>query len=287
MRPAPAVRAALFLAAATAAAFGGFLNPWGSRVVSLAGEDLTGQFVWWRQFGFDQLRQGHLALWNPHLFSGAPFFGGFQSALLYPPNWLYLFLPLGFAINFTVALHVFLAGYFTYLWTRFQGFRPEACLLAALMFMFGGSYFLHIVPGHLPNLCTMAWIPLVFLALDGWARDRRAGWLLLGAGAFAAQVLAGHIQYFYYTALAAGLYTLARLPREPRRWSFLAGPAAMLGAAVLLTAVQLTAGWDATQASVRGQALPLDLILSNDLMAERVWSWWVPFFYGSAVHRDY
>ncbi|MGH7740057.1 MAG: hypothetical protein ACREL1_07925, partial [bacterium] len=108
--------AALFLALVTAAVFGSFLNPWGNQVLSLAGEDLTGQFVWWRQFGFDQLRQGYLALWNPHLFSGAPFFGGFQSALLYPPNWLYLFLPLAFAINFGVALHVFLAGFCTYLW---------------------------------------------------------------------------------------------------------------------------------------------------------------------------
>src|ERR1035437_4656288 len=64
----------------------------------------------WRQFGFDQLRHGNLALWNPHLFSGAPFFGGFQSALLYPPNALFLVLPLGPAINWSIALHVFLAG---------------------------------------------------------------------------------------------------------------------------------------------------------------------------------
>ncbi len=279
--------AVLILAAATLAVFGHFLNPKGSQVLSLLGEDLSGQFVWWRQFGFDQLRQGHLVLWNPHLYSGAPFFGGFQSALLYPPNWLYLLLPLAFAINFGIALHVFLAGFFTYLWIRFQGFHPAACFLAAFMFMFGGAYFLHVVPGHLPNLCTMAWIPLVFLALDGWAKERNWGWLGLGILAFSMQILAGHIQYFYYTLLAAGLYVLAQLPSAARKFSYLAGPVLMLTGASFLTAVQLLTGWDATQESVRGQNLPLDLILSNDLMPERMWSWFVPAFYGNALHHDY
>ncbi len=283
----PLSGAALILAAATLAVFGHFLNPQGSQVLSLLGEDLSGQFVWWRQFGFEQLRQGHLALWNPHLYSGAPFLGGFQSALLYPPNWLYLILPLAFAINLGVALHVFLAGLFTYLWTRYQGFHPAACLLAAFMFMFGGAYFLHIVPGHLPNLCTMAWIPLTFLALDGWAKERNEGWVGLGILAFAMEILAGHIQYFYYTLLAAGLYVFIQLPQAARKFSYLAGPLLMLIGASLLTAIQLLTGWDATQESVRGQNLPLDLILSNDLMPERMWSWFVPAFYGTALRRDY
>jgi hypothetical protein len=283
----PLWSAAVLLASATALVFASFLNPKGSQVVSLLGEDLSGQFVWWRQFGFDQLRQGHLALWNPHLYSGTPFLGGFQSALLYPPNWLYLILPLAFAINFSVALHVFLAGFFTYLWTRFQGFHPAACLLAAFMFMFGGSYFLHIVPGHLPNLCTMAWIPLIFLALDGWAKERNWGWVGLGVLGFSMEILAGHVQYFYYTLLAAGIYVLAQLPQAARKFSYLVGPVLMLIVAALLTAVQLLTGWDATQESVRGQNLPLNLILSNDLMPERMWSWFVPAFYGNVIHRDY
>ncbi len=50
------------------------------------GTDLSAQFVYWREFGFGQLAQGNLALWNPHIYSGVPYFGGFQSALLYPPN---------------------------------------------------------------------------------------------------------------------------------------------------------------------------------------------------------
>lgn len=276
----PLSGAALILAAATLAVFGHFLNPKGIQVLSLLGEDLSDQFVWWRQFGFDQLRQGHLALWDPHLYAGAPFFAGFQSALLYPPNWLYMILPLAFAINFGIILHVFLAGFCAYLWIRFRGFHPAACFLAAFMFMFGGAYFLHIVPGHLPNLCTMAWIPLVFLAVDGYTRDRSFGWVGLGVSAFSLQILAGHIQYFYYTVLVVGLYLLVRLPGRKEIGSYCLGPLLMLVGACLVTAVQTWTGFETAWEGLRGQHLSLQLIASNDLMPERLWSWFLPGFYG-------
>jgi len=49
--------------------------------------------------GFDELARGNLVQWNPHVFSGTPFFGSIQPALLYPPNLVYLVLPLPKAIN--------------------------------------------------------------------------------------------------------------------------------------------------------------------------------------------
>src|SRR5580698_8400070 len=86
----PFLAAAGLLALATAVLFHRFLSPFTQQILSVSGEDMTGQFIWWRQFGFDELKKGHLALWDPFLFSGAPYFGGFQSALLYPPNWLFM-----------------------------------------------------------------------------------------------------------------------------------------------------------------------------------------------------
>jgi len=71
---------------------------------------------------------------------------------------------LPFAINLNIALHVFLMGWFTYLWIAQRGSHRLSALMAAFMAMFGGAYFLHIVPGHLPNLCSMVWIPIVFMA---------------------------------------------------------------------------------------------------------------------------
>ena len=150
------VLAALFLLGLTALALGTTLF---SRelVLSNADRDLALQFVHWRKFGFDELRAGRLALWNPHIYCGTPFFGGFQSALLYPPNWLYLCLPLVVAINVGIALHVFLAGAGMSLWMRERGLHGLAALFAGVVFMFSGPFFPHVYAGHLSNLCTMAW----------------------------------------------------------------------------------------------------------------------------------
>jgi hypothetical protein len=52
------------------------------------------QFYPWREYGFDLIRHGQLPLWNPYNGAGAPLLANYQSALLYPPNWFGLFLPL-------------------------------------------------------------------------------------------------------------------------------------------------------------------------------------------------
>ena len=109
-----------------------------TRVLSNSGCDLGSyfDFLAWRDFGFRELRHGNLALWNPHIYAGEPFLGNFQSALLYPPNWLYLVLPLGPATNWQIALHVFLGGLFMYLLATRRGLHPVACLAAAALLMF-------------------------------------------------------------------------------------------------------------------------------------------------------
>src|SRR5207249_12334418 len=72
------------------AMFGDLLFVGGTRVLGHPGSDMFLQYFAWREFGFRELAKGNLALWNPHIFSGAPYFGGMQGALLYPPNWLFL-----------------------------------------------------------------------------------------------------------------------------------------------------------------------------------------------------
>ena len=84
--------------------------------------------------------------------------------------------------------------------------------------MLCGPNFLQIFRGHLPNLYTLAWTPLVFLAVDGALLTGSLGWVLIGAMAVAMQILAGHVQYLFYTALIVGLYAGARWLREGRRW---------------------------------------------------------------------
>jgi hypothetical protein len=260
--------------------FNRFLSPSGHWVLSRTG-DMTSQFVWWRQFGFEELKKGHLALWNPHLFCGVPFFGGFQSALLYPPNWLFMALPLGFAINFSIALHVFLAGFFTFLWLKGRKAHPASALLGAFMFMFSGAFFTRIVVGQISNLCTIPWIPLVFLALDKVREEWNWKWIFLGWFALAMQFFSGHVQYCYYTGMIAFFYVLLSLKGTDRKPRFLSAFVLMYGGAALLAAVQLLAGWDAAFQSVRTQRLSIDILDMADMTLERVWCFLMPNFFGS------
>ncbi len=221
----------------------------GTRVLASPGTDLTLQFLAWRQFGFGELSHGNLALWNPHIFGGTPYFAGFQSALLYPPNWLHLILPLARAINLLIALHVFGAGYFTYLSCR-QRASVVASILAGTMFMLGGPYFLHIYAGHLPHICVIVWIPLILMAIDGIVETGHIKWVILGSIAIAMQVLAGHPQYVYYTGIIATIYAIAlSVARRSPKAVGLFGLMYMGG--VLLSAVQLFPGISLTRETVR------------------------------------
>lgn len=251
-------------------------------ILSNIGSDLASQFLHWRFFGFEQLRQGNLALWNPHLFGGMPFFGGFQSALLYPPNWLFMILPLNPAFNITIALHVFLMGAFTWMWIRHRQLHPLACLAASLVMMFSGAHFFHIHAGHLPNLCTMVWTPLVLLAIDGIfdGDDRGPHWCLLGSFAAAMMVLAGHPQYVYYTAVTCGLYAAVNLPRAIRRRRVI-GLLALMGiGAASLAAVQLLTGLDAAAESVRGGGVSRDFAALFSFPPENLLTLLAPNFFG-------
>src|SRR5215207_4437127 len=68
------------------------------------------QFVPWRDYAFDLLRQGQLPLWNPYNGAGAPLLANYQSALLYPLNWISFILPLAWSMSVLAVLHLFLAG---------------------------------------------------------------------------------------------------------------------------------------------------------------------------------
>ncbi len=267
------------LAALVLAMFADVLFAPGPRVLGADDTDMMAHFLHWRSFGFGELARGNLALWNPHVFAGAPFFGGMQSALLYPPNWLFLVLPLTAAANWSIALNVWLLGAFMYLWALRRGLHPFAGFVAAALLMFCAPHFLRVHAGHIASMAAMAWVPLVFLALDEWAAARRPGWLLLGMAAVAMQILAGHPQTVYLTALAAGLYSVLRLQ--------ILAPAAIYAGGAALAAVQLLASLQATSETIRDRPVPFEFARSFGFPPESFLTLFAPAFFGDAASHAY
>ena len=279
----PVLAAAAIYLVLTLLVFGHVLFGRPDLVLSDRGGDLRLQYVQWREFGFGQLRQGHFPLWNPHIYSGVPYFGGFQSGLLYPLNAQYLLLPTPQAVNVGIVLHVFLAGLFMFLWARGRGLSFVPSAMAGALWMFCGEHFLHIYAGHLCRLVTTAWIPMLFLCLDRFIERRTLGWALGGAGVIALMLVGGDPQYVFYSAVAAGLYCVLRLWSAERRWQAAAGLAVICVTAAGLAAVQLLTGLATAQESIRGAGTSWEFASSFSFPPENLATLIAPLIFGDAT----
>ncbi len=195
------------------AVFGGPLFSFAPQVVSLRSGDIFFTFLGWREWGFASWKSGHFPTWNPYAYSGTPFFANMQSALLYPPNLIYWLLPAWRAVNLEAALSIYLSGVFTYFWLRGREMSSKGATYGATLVMFGGAHFLHVGGGHLPNLDAMAWLPLLLYAADRTLEESGTPRMLAlptAAAGFAMILLAGHVQYFYYSAITFSFYLLVR-----------------------------------------------------------------------------
>ena len=111
-----------------------------------------------RWFTAEELRHGRLPLWNAYSASGEPWLANPQTAVFYPPAWLFVALPFATAYTLFLALHVMLAGWGAFL--LFNRFASQgAALAAALALMFCGPVMSLLDINN--NLASFAWIPLV------------------------------------------------------------------------------------------------------------------------------
>ena len=271
--------AVISLLVLTLGMFGDLLFVGGTRVVGYQITDLYLQFLPWRDFGFRELAKGNLALWNPYIFGGAPYFGAMQAALLYPPNWLFLVLPLAPAVNWTTALHIFGIGAFTFSWMRVRRLHVTASFLAGVIIMFCGAHFLHVFAGHIPHLLAMTWAPLIFCAIDGLFESRKLGWCLLGAFAVAMQVLAGFPQHVFYTAIIAGIYSGLRLINQ-RSWSLSLPLLGIYFGGAALSAVQLLTANQTMRETIRGIPLPFSFASRLPFPPENLITLFAPNVFG-------
>lgn len=285
------VRARGFVAAALLAlcivAYGNALLALHTGILSAPGQDGSEQFVYWRQFAAQNLLRGHIAQWDPHVFSGTPFFGQWQSAILYPPNWLYLLLPIKMGILADAFASTFLAGWFTSLLAAKYRFHPIACLLAGAAVMFGGGFFGHVWPGHLTALAAMAWAPLALLAAEELLDRPSAKWIVVGAAAVAMQVLAGHPQTVFNTAVIVALYAVARWMGRPHKARTAAALIAMAAGGACLSAVQLLTGLDVASEGIRSAHNTFQFVSEFSLPPENLITLAAPFYFGDLKGEAY
>ncbi len=212
---------------------------------------VRGQVLYWGDIGLyflpmtsflrENLRAGHLPLWNPLLLCGTPFVGNPQTWPAYPLSWLLPFVSAGRFLNLTAAVHVWLAGCGTFLFLRrAESLGVRASLIGAVVFAFGGQI---VSKEQFPNMVqAIAWLPWILYGVYGViARGRWIDAVRLGT-ALGLQLLAAHAQMTLLTLYLAVAYAVRQwlVSVERPRFQSLAARFSLAAALALgLCAVQV------------------------------------------------
>jgi uncharacterized membrane protein YfhO len=225
-----------------------------------------------RYYAAQMIRKGQVPLWNPLIFSGAPFLANVQNAVFYPPNILFYIFSLPTALVLSVLLHIFLAAWFMYLFCKKAlEMSTTGSIFAAAAFAFGGFFLNHV--GLLNQLHTACWIPLVFLCFHLAIRHKSIVWALTTGLIIGVQFLAGHTEEFAYMMFALFLYliylTLIAFKESPKETGriFVLYCIALIFSGVLV-AVQIIPTYEVYQYSLRSGGLTYEKATAFSLPAK-------------------
>jgi hypothetical protein len=180
------------------------------------------------------LLSGHLPLWNPYLFMGAPFLANSQAGVLYPLNWPLIFFSAPVAVKISILIHLLITATGTYFFARRAlGQSPLGALLSAILFSLGG--YLTAQVEHINQLQALAWFPWLLFSIHQSITTPQSNNstlhpakrpstfrsppstfhfppatfpLLTASLLFSLQLLAGHTQSAFISLVGVGLYAL-------------------------------------------------------------------------------
>jgi hypothetical protein len=241
----------------------------------LPGDDMTQNYPL-RVLAGREIRAGHLPLYDPYIWSGAPLLADWNAAAAYPLTWVFAVLPGVAAWTFGLVFTYAAAAIAMFAFLRALRLRTVAAFAGALTFAFGGAMAAQVT--HFGLVSGMSWVPLALLAVTrlsapgdgggagpGGSLRPRLGWIAVLGLAVGLLVLAGEPRAIADGAVIIGLYAAWRALRlGRRRWASLACVAggAVLGGA--LSAVQWLPGLAAISTSQRAGA-SLELFSSGSL----------------------
>lgn len=194
--------------------------PWEQAIKDEGGNpslrDMTHQMHPWFMYLRTELREGRIPFWNPHQFSGYPYYTDGGTAPLFPLHLLFVILPLQFAFIFLPWLKIVIGGLGVWYLAREIGLGEKGALLACLIYPLSG---LPIVWIYAPMGSTLALVPWVLWAVERISNGK-GGWQFLSI-AVALQLLSGHPETVIHTAMLSGIYLLVRGSNNLKRsWSY-------------------------------------------------------------------
>lgn len=181
--------------------------------VSMLGIDSFALSYFARDFYLDAVRAtGTFPHWQPYLFGGMPFIDGMHGDIFYPLSLLLWFLDARDMWGWKMALHIFLAGVFTFLWLRRGlGLSRGAAFFGGLVYMMGADLVSLVLPGGDGKLFVSALAPLAFFLTERAVRSGRLADFAFFALGITLVVLTSHMQLAYFCIWGVSLYFFFRL----------------------------------------------------------------------------
>jgi hypothetical protein len=168
--------------------------------------DPTSQFYPFLYYARENIRHGHLPLWNPYIMMGAPFLADAQSAELYPINIVFYTLPFRDAFAVSAFLKLLIAGFGMFLFVDALGMEFFGSLLSAVLFMFSASNIGWLGSPQTNVSVFLPWLFFLSYKFIKTSRLKYAGWLAL---IISIQFLGGHPETSAFILLASSVYLLA------------------------------------------------------------------------------
>ena len=158
------------------------------------------------------LRAGELPLWDRHMAMGFPLLADFQSAPLYPPHLVFVFVSFFDAVRILFVFHYLVSAVGAYALGRQLGYPIYLSVIAAFLFTFGGI--IVSLTNVLNHFQTAVWLPWLILAGERAIRSYSGKDFLIFTGVGLAQFLAGSPELY---ALSLGLLCIHVLAMAKRR----------------------------------------------------------------------
>ncbi len=252
-----------------------------------SGWDINYQWFPYRLVAVRRLLHGQIPLWNPQIYSGMPFLGAEQAAILYPLN--LIFAPFGPYDSWTgtAIARLFLMGWGLFLVMRRLRVHSLAACWSGVTYQFCASGIAYL---HWVNHNVLAFLPLALYSTMRLVEAPRGRWFLLLTGSLAAAYLGGHPETALLFALIWGSFALLHLGQSPRRLRSLLLLAGAVLAAIGLTLPELLAAVDLIPRSVtyvlRSHAAALATLGQSTGTWANLRSWLLlvnPYLFGSPV----
>lgn len=248
--------------------------------------DEVHQFYPWRFFAQTMLNEGQLPLWLPFSFGGEPFVANIQTAVFYPPNIILLSVfPAQLALGYGYLFHLFLAGFFMYLFMRYLKLDSICSFLSSIILMYNGFYVGFIKEGHYSMIAAACWLPLIFLFFEITLKKTSVFYGLVTGIPIGLQFLAGGMHISYYTLLALGLYLVFRsllIIKEKKAYKEVARlfaiSALTVGTGVFLAAIQLLPTFEFSGLSTRAGGIRYDFATTYSLPRQNLITLVLPNF---------